>query len=803
MGITTEKKQILVDGKSTLVLSAEFHYFRCDPENWEATIEQIKESGCNAIATYIPWCLHEMTEGIIDLEGHTNPRLNLKKYLELVEKHDMFLTVRPGPFVMAELINDGTPNWLRKKYPDLIPTTWDNGKATTVTLDYTAPEYLAASRVWYKAVNALLSQHIYPKGKIVGYQLDNEIGMLSWVSNCPDLTIPVLTEFREYLLASYEQKELEERYPVDFDNFDTFVQQIRSPQDSYGLELHKDLGYYMRQRIVNYVNTLRAWAEEDNIKDIPLMINIHGCGGGRAFPYPIGISQLYKAYEGVEGIISGSDIYLDNVDVPLLSDWYMINVLTDATNSKEQPLTSLEFSVGDNDYGYTYSRRAETHRADFAIRMYVAQDNKMLNYYTFCSGTNYRVEEENLGNGTDRIASTGEQHGFAAPIKFDRSVSYTYHRMQRASQLMLNLKDKLATAFEDTDNLKYGFIPDYFMTEYHYKDSERNKEMIRCLEDMRTYHSWDTAIKGFLLNNVSFKGLNIQDKDIDGEDVLFVPSARYMAAEVQQKLADFLITGGKALIYGEVPLYDMEGNDCRILMEALDLTHLGFGQVTAHGFNYSIQAVNSVEGPFEYHVHRVQTLKPGKNTEVLLKVYHNQEDCGFDIQVGKGRCVVITTHYNTNLDFYQKIYDKLGITRKLQQDYDRHGIFMTSSVNAEDERFVTVLNLDNLDKEFNVTLDDENILGEPLYLNATEGVLLPLNVKVGKVTVKHANCEIYDYNDNQITFRLVGKNFKAVFESDVEITSEAQDVQVSRNGNVVEVTKAYRNYGEDYITLNI
>lgn len=47
--------------------------------------------------------------------------------------------------------------------------------------------------------------------------------------------------------------------------------------------------------------------------------------------------------------------------------------------------------------------------------MCIAQGNRLLNYYLFAGGRNYRLDERR-GDGNDRIAATGERHGFAAPI---------------------------------------------------------------------------------------------------------------------------------------------------------------------------------------------------------------------------------------------------------------------------------------------------------------------------------------------------------------------------------------------------
>jgi hypothetical protein len=53
-----------------------------------------------------------------------------------------------------------------------------------------APAFLDEVRRWFAAILPLLAERLEPLGgNVIGLQLDNEIGMLAWVSNTPDLTL--------------------------------------------------------------------------------------------------------------------------------------------------------------------------------------------------------------------------------------------------------------------------------------------------------------------------------------------------------------------------------------------------------------------------------------------------------------------------------------------------------------------------------------------------------------------------------------------------------------------------------------
>lgn len=61
--IEIKDKQILIDGKPQIIMCGEIHYYRLKPEDWQDRIDKLKEAGCNAVASYVPWLCHEPAEG--------------------------------------------------------------------------------------------------------------------------------------------------------------------------------------------------------------------------------------------------------------------------------------------------------------------------------------------------------------------------------------------------------------------------------------------------------------------------------------------------------------------------------------------------------------------------------------------------------------------------------------------------------------------------------------------------------------------------------------------------------------------
>ncbi|MFC4600621.1 beta-galactosidase [Cohnella hongkongensis] len=797
--IEIKEKQILIDGKPQILLCGEIHYFRLKPEDWQDRIDKLKEAGCNAAASYVPWLCHEPEEGEFDFDGRTRPELNLVRFIDLCRDNGLYFFVRPGPFIMAEMKNEGLPYWVYTTYPDIVPAGWDGSPAPTKTVDYLAPGFLEASRNWYRAVMGVVAPRLYTNGgNIIAVQLDNEIGMLSWVSNCPDLTDHVLGDFAAWLKERYSEERLSARYPFSLDDAEARKIGIRSPQEAYAPELANDLGYYMRNRFARYVAILRSYAEEFGVKDVPFVVNIHGTSGGRGFTYPIGISQLYESYTQAPGYLSGSDIYFGDLTMETFQDLYIINGFMEAVHTPDQPLTSVEFNCGDGNFGETYGGRTDPSAADFKARMCVAQGNRLLNYYLLAGGYNYRLETP-VGDGNDRIAFTGERHGFAAPISPEGELNYTFPRMARVNRTIMAAADKLARMNEERDDVSFAFIPDYYMTEYQYPGSERVKAIYRNIERNRAYGAWEIMGRAMLLAGYRFGSADIQNKPLDPlvTPVLALPSARYMHGSIQQKLADYLHAGGRLLVYGELPGFDMEGKPCTILTDALGVKPLGWLR-DSERYRLSIVAEGWAAPRPEVRAHAAQTFDCGQQ-KPIMRVYGSGEATAFDAKVGEGRAIVFGHSYRCDIDLFRTALEGLGAKARLTHDCKSHGIFMTSTATKEGERFIHLLNLDGFDKDLRV-MDGGKALfdGRKLLLQSKDGVMLPLNVIIGDVKIVYSTAEIAKVDNGRIEFRLTQPEDVIVLETDREVIPSDSFTAEKKGGTMTIVSRQHAKVNDRF-----
>jgi hypothetical protein len=154
--ITVNSYYIEKNGQPFFPVIGEFHYSRFPKNYWEQEILKMKAGGINVIATYVFWNIHERTEGQF---GWTE-NLNLREFLHLVEKHDLYAIVRLGPFCHGEMRNGGLPDWLY-------------GRPFEVRSN--DPGYLEYVDRLYGQIAAQIKGLLYKDGgPVVGVQLENE-----------------------------------------------------------------------------------------------------------------------------------------------------------------------------------------------------------------------------------------------------------------------------------------------------------------------------------------------------------------------------------------------------------------------------------------------------------------------------------------------------------------------------------------------------------------------------------------------------------------------------------------------------
>jgi beta-galactosidase len=769
--IQIQNRQILIDGEPRVVMAGEVHYFRVARDEWEQRILLLKEAGCTAVASYIPWLWHELPDGTIDVTGRSRPERDVAAFIDLCAHHGLWFIARPGPFVMAELKNEGLPYRLYTEHPEIVPCGWDGRPAPSRTVDYLAPAYLAECERWFAAILPLIAERLQPAGgNVIAVQLDNEIGMLAWITNSPDLTDDLVTDFGEWAARHHEGSV---PYPVS-------PTEVRSPKEDWAGVLRQDLAVFMRDRFRRYAEALAAMAESQGVTGVPLLINIHGTEGGSGEPFPIGISQLVDTYAGVPGVVAGSDHYMGDMTLNTTTDLYVINAFMAAVNGPGQPTTSLEFEAGSGDYGGGVDHQYDPSTVDLKTRRSLAQGNRIINYYLFAGGINPPLEQP-VGDGNDRISFTGERHGTAAPVGPEGQRGMTYAATARAVRAVRVHERWLSRMEEDHDGVQLGLVLDAYATEYHHPDSAVMAEVVEDLRRHRGAGPRRALVRSMLLGGYRFGAVHLEQHAPSG--VLALSTGRHLAGAVQQRLVDHLEGGGGLLLLGRVPDRDLEGRPCTVLGDALGVRG---GDITwgSHRYYPSVVAQDWAAPWPETRVGWLQPLEHERGEVVLRDV--DGAVCGVDVEVGPGRALLFAAELPTDVALFGRALRRLGVTPGLGLSSGVPGVFATTSSTAEGERLLHLANITGHHTTAELSLDGV-VLGEgTLRIPPRTGAMLALGLQTPLGRLDWANAELADVSPDRLVFGPpLGDQTTVVLSGAADVS--APDAVVERVGDVQTV----------------
>jgi beta-galactosidase GanA len=153
-----DRHSLLVDGRRLVVWSGEMHPFRLpSPSLWRDVLQKMRAHGYNTVSIYVSWNYHSPAPGDYDFTGIRD----LDLFLRMASETGLYVILRPGPYINAEIDGGGFPGWL----------TATKGSARTAD-----PIYLSYVDQWLTQVNAIVARHLYTNGggTVLLYQIENE-----------------------------------------------------------------------------------------------------------------------------------------------------------------------------------------------------------------------------------------------------------------------------------------------------------------------------------------------------------------------------------------------------------------------------------------------------------------------------------------------------------------------------------------------------------------------------------------------------------------------------------------------------
>lgn len=237
------------NGKPFIPIIGEFHYSRYSEKYWEEEILKMKAGGINVIATYVFWNIHERQEGVFDWSGD----LNLRKFIELVGKHQLYAIVRMGPFCHGEIRNGGLPDWIY-------------GRSFEVRSN--DPEYLEyVDRLYGEIAKQIDGLQYKDGGPVVGVQLENEYqhSAAPWEFNYPG-------SVKEYTVADWDAAIAHEQISGT---------DGKNPQSAYGKKHMDNLkGIAKKQGIDVPIYTTTGWGNATIVEKGSIPVT-----AGYAYPF--------------------------------------------------------------------------------------------------------------------------------------------------------------------------------------------------------------------------------------------------------------------------------------------------------------------------------------------------------------------------------------------------------------------------------------------------------------------------------------------------------------------------------------
>lgn len=553
--LTFDSRQFYIGGKPAYLNSGEFHYFRVPKQEWRRRMLLLKAAGGNAVATYIPWLIHEPEEGRIEFD-QGNGYTDLSDFLECAKETGLYVIARPGPYAYSELKNAGLPDWLLKRYPQILAERRNGSHQGECSVSYLHPVFLEKARAFYRAVCPILAKYTQKNGgPIAVIQLDNELtGMHIWNG---DLDFNPETmgfgkkdgRYPAFLKSKYGTVEaVNKAYGTDKKAFTEFFPKDEPKEGAAKLRWNEDYIEFYNSTITEYIETLIGYARENGVE-------CAWCHNA-ANPWMNVVFRHAKKHFG-DKLLIGSDHYY-----MLCQTWeqnnptpeYMIYCFMSAEMLR---LMGNPPAVLESQYGSVAEWPPTTEEDLEAMLMcQLAGGVRGHNGYVFTGGPNVP------GTGTTCVV-----YDYGAPVAADGSCRPTYDALKRFGAFVA-AHPEFASDKPETD--------------------VRAVMPWRCFSGVRGTFNEKAAPDAGTLANTFQKGIltcmfaagyqpELVDADLDDwtndfSTPVFVPCDGVMSEAAQKRFVQFIRDGGNVVFTPVFPIVNEKYEPCTILCDAFGVS---------------------------------------------------------------------------------------------------------------------------------------------------------------------------------------------------------------------------------------
>ncbi len=567
MGIQVTSKGLLLDGNLTPLISGTLHYWRLDVENWGPLLDLVKGMGFDVVETYIPWSVHELDKGNFDFGDHRKNR-DLDRFLKLVKERGLWVSVRPGPHINAEITYfgyprrvladpacqsrsvDGDPVWLPVP-PKMFPAP-----------SYAAEAFYKEVAGWYDAVCPIIRENLYPKGPVITIQTDNEFSNMFRTSAYDhDYHPDAIKLYHEFLEEKYKSIDaLNKAYRSRYSKFDEVL-----PAREFAARDRDDLPYYLdwveyrEYYMFNALRRLKRMFEERGIVGIPVTHN-----------YPCGYDMPPNNYTLIESELDfhGPDMY------PQRRQYLELKSLVQFAAGLSRYPCIPEFSSG----GFLWSLPLGLEDQRFTTPATFMHGIKGINFYMI-------VDRERWYGAPVSRDGRRRPGYYEFYSQFNRILkSYRIPELEKQTEvLLLSNRDyeRLQIASTILDPLP-PIMPDMLPPEAHCSEEclgfAQPIQMDAWIMDQAFFFGLNAAKITFNRGNTS-QPLSALKK----YKVILVSTFEFLAREVQEKLKAYAESGGFLVLGPHLPDFDENMQACTILKDACKEPRLIAGKMPVVG----------------------------------------------------------------------------------------------------------------------------------------------------------------------------------------------------------------------------
>jgi beta-galactosidase len=601
VGVSLTDRGLRIGDEDVPVYSGSVHYWRLERDRWPMILDRVVELGFRMIETYIPWSIHEIAPGEYDW-GQIDPRKDIEGFMRLCEERGIWLQVRPGPLINAELTYFGFPEWVV-----LDPAVQAKSASGSLHIDsawglhpphqYPVPSYASEAfyghiATWFDAICPVLARHLAPQGCIVTCQSDNETCYFfhdqAYATDYCDDSIAL---YRTFLSDQYgaDIAALNAVYGTTYADFGT----VEPPRDctvwsKADLPWHLDWVAYKEYQIVWAVSRIARMFRDRGIDSIPIF---HDIAFQEETPLDLALMEADPEIDWV-----GMNMYCNKEQYRTVAK--RIRFLNGSSRLSYVP----EFGCG---LWSHHHQTFEPNEHEFVTLSALMHGLKALNYYMLVERERWQASP---------ITRHGEFRPDYMPFYLDLGAfleRYPLPEFKRDNSRLLLFNFDIGRHLAALSTLHVAHVDllglPPALGEVHVDlGLEWDPRVEEALE---REDSWLGTVGRHLSRSAldfDYADTHIRSDRLALYETVYVQSTDFLAEVAQRRLRDYVENGGRVVIGPGLPTLDPALNPCRVLVGDISAPGryvIGAGELIWAGIPDLAATIDAIESQAAIRLH--------------------------------------------------------------------------------------------------------------------------------------------------------------------------------------------------------